>query len=89
MLLNLTYTIPPIFALSYDIQKNAIQENKGEGFNPTTGEVPRSKVGYQRWIHGFFSGGKLQIAVNIWHIVYALASLSLCGLGMYGAIAGK
>jgi len=86
MLLNLTYTMPPIFALGYDIQKNAIRP--GEGFDPTTGVVTRSDRGLKRLIRGYLSGGTFQVGINIWHTIYFLASLSMCGLGMYAAIEG-
>jgi hypothetical protein len=89
MLLNLTYTLPPFFALGYDIQKNALRSEQGEGFNPITGEVRRNETIVQRWIRGFFSGGPFQVAINIWHVIYFLASLSMCGLGMYAAIKGE
>ena len=86
MLLNLTYTLPPFFALGYDIQRNAMQ---GTGFDPSTGLTMRSESTVQRLIRGFFSGGIVQVAKNIWHLLYFLASLSMCGLGMYAAIVGK
>lgn len=54
MLLNLTYAFPPLFALSFDVQKNAIREELGEGFDPVTGQVTRAPV--SRWIRGFFAG---------------------------------
>ncbi|KAI3129358.1 transcriptional regulator family: Fungal Specific TF [Penicillium roqueforti] len=88
MLLNLTFTIPPLFALAFDIQKNAIRPEIGEGFNPTTGEVIRTESTTARWVRGFFSGGTFQVATNVWHIVFCLASLSMCGLGMWAAIVG-
>ncbi|KAJ5185611.1 Amino acid transporter transmembrane [Penicillium cf. griseofulvum] len=88
MLLNLTYTIPPLFALAFDIQKNAIRTEVGEGFNPITGEVIRTETTTARWVRGFFSGGPLQVAINIWHVVFSLASLSMCGLGMWAAVVG-
>jgi hypothetical protein len=87
MLLNLTYSMPPFFALGYDIQKNAMQT--GEGFDPITGVVTRSDKGLRRLIRGYLSGGAFQIGINIWHTIYFLASLSMCGLGMYAAIKGK
>lgn len=87
MLLNLTYTMPPLFALGYDIQRNAMRT--GEGFDPVTGVVTRSDRGMKRLIRGYFGGGSFQIGVNIWHTIYFLASLSMCGLGMYAAIKGK
>ena len=87
MLLNLTYTLPPFFALGYDIQINALRTN--EGFNPTTGQTIRTETTVQRWMRGFRSGGTLQVAKNVWHVIYFLASLSMCGLGMYAAIQGE
>ena len=86
MLLNLTYTLPPFFALGYDIQKNAMQ---GAGFDPLTGQTLRTESTTKRMIRGFCSGGMLQVAKNVWHLVYFLASLSMCGLGMYAAIVGR
>ena len=89
MLLNLTYTMPPFFALGFDIQRNAIRYDQGEGFDPTTGQVKRTETTLQRWVRGFFSGGPFQVAINIWHVLYFFASLSMCGLGMYAAVQGK
>lgn len=86
-LLNLTYTLPPIFALGFDINKYAPRE--GEGFDPATGPFPRSLSYTQRLWRGFVGGGSLQTAKNVWHIIYFLASLSMCGLGMYAAVQGK
>ncbi|GFF28308.1 hypothetical protein IFM51744_00517 [Aspergillus udagawae] len=86
MLLNLTYSFPPLFALSFDIQKNCIRQ--GEGFDPSTGRVTRVGSTVQRYIRGFFAGGVVQVGVNIWHIIYFLASLSMCGLGMWAAVTG-
>lgn len=85
MLLNLTYTLPPFFSLGYDIQKNAMQ---GEGFVASTGQTLRSETTIKRWIRGFFTGGLYPVARNIWHLLYFLASLSMCGLGMYASIVG-
>ena len=88
MLLNLTYTFPPLFALGYDIQRNAIRSDHGEGFEPATGRVVRSGTRLQRLSRGFISGGRFQVAVNICHVLYCLGSLAMCGLGMYAAITG-
>ncbi|KAK4692319.1 hypothetical protein P7C71_g4858, partial [Lecanoromycetidae sp. Uapishka_2] len=87
-LLNLTYSLPPLFAVGYDMQKNAVRENEGEGFDPTTGQVTRHGTTAQRLMRGFVSGGPVQVAQNVWHVTYFLASLSMCGLGMYAAIEG-
>jgi hypothetical protein len=88
-LLNLTYTMPPFFALGFDIQRHAIRTDQGEGFDPSTGQVIRNETTVQRWVRGFVSGGPFQIAINVWHIIYFFASLSMCGLGMYAAVEGK
>ena len=87
MLLNLTYTLPPLFALGFDIQKNAVRAN--EGFDPATGQVVRTESKTRRLIRGFFSGGPFQVALNIWHVIYILAALAMCGLGMYAAVDGE
>ena len=85
-LLNLTYLIPPFCALGFDIQRNAMRQ--GEGFDPQTGQIIRYESTVQRWWRGFCSGGPLQVAKNIWHVLYCLATLAMCGLGMYAAVEG-
>lgn len=88
MLLTLTYSLPPLYALGFDIQKNSIRWECSEGFDPITGRVTRSGNSTQRLFRGFFAGGALQVGVNVWHIIYFLASLVMCGLGMYAAVFG-
>lgn len=83
-LLPLTYTLPPLFAVGYDMQNNAHRD--GEGFDPASGKVTRHGSNAQRWVLGFLSGGPVRVAQNAWHGVYFLASLATCGLGMYAAI---
>jgi hypothetical protein len=89
MLLNLTYTFPPLFALGFDMQKHAIRKELNEGFDPTTGYVTRQSSRIGRLMRGYFSGGMFQVATNIWHTIYFFASLATCGLGMYAACKGK
>jgi hypothetical protein len=74
MLLNLTYSLPPFFALGYDIKKNSMSGN----FDPSTGLAPGDESTVGRWVRGFFAGGVLQVAKNVWHLIYFLASLSMC-----------
>lgn len=89
-LLNLTYTLPPLLALGYDIQRHAIRADLGEGFDPSTGIVRRNSAStLQRLARGFCSGGWKQVTLNVWHVFYFLASLAMCGLGMYAAIVGE
>jgi len=88
MLLNLTYTIPPFIALGYDMQRNAIRAEDGEGFDPVSGQVTRHGTTVQRYMRGFLSGGPIRVAQNVWHVLYFLASVAMCGLGMYAAVQG-
>lgn len=85
-LMNLTYAVPPFVSLGYDCQRNAMRS--GEGFDPATGKVVRHGSTTQRWWRGFCSGGTLQVAMNVWHVLYFLCSLVMCGLGMYAAVDG-
>lgn len=87
-LLNLTYTLPPLIALGFDIKKNAMRSETRDGFDPATGRVIRHGTGMQRFTRGFFFGGPLQVAVNVWHVVYFLAALTMCVLGMYASVSG-
>lgn len=87
-LLPMTYVMPGFFALGFDVQKNAIRLERGEGFDPTTGRVVRHDGTVRRLVRGFFSGGILQVCTNIWHVLYFLASLATSGLGLYAAIIG-
>ena len=87
-LLNLTYTVPPFIALGFDVQRNAMRVGDGEGFDPVTGLVRRNGTPMQRYIRGFLAGGPLRVAQNVWHVIYFLASLAMCGLGMYAAVQG-
>ncbi|KAH8673403.1 hypothetical protein BX600DRAFT_535999 [Xylariales sp. PMI_506] len=87
LLMNLTYTLPPLFALGFDIQKNLLPADAA-AFDPTTGQITRTVTGVRRWAKGFFSGGSLQVALNVWHVIYILCALTMCGLGMYAAVDG-
>ncbi|KAI2637461.1 transmembrane amino acid transporter protein-domain-containing protein [Xylaria nigripes] len=82
-LLNLSYTIPPWLALGYDIRKATMGE-----FDPAVGRTSRGLTGLKRYIQGFWCGGIWQVSINIWNVLYFLASLSLSGLGLYASIKG-
>ena len=88
-LLPMTYTLPALFALGYDIQRYAMRPHLGEGFDPTTGTIVRHGGTLQRWTRGFFSGGAVQVTVNSWHVLYVFGTLVTCGLGMYSSITRK
>lgn len=83
-LIPLSYSLPPLYALGFDVQRNAMEGD----FDASTGEARRSDAGLKRFLRGFMSGGAIQVAVNVWHVMYFLASMAMCGLGMYAAIAG-
>ncbi|OAP60916.1 hypothetical protein AYL99_05918 [Fonsecaea erecta] len=82
-LLNLSYTIPPWIALGYDIKKHTLGT-----FDPAIGRTSRGLTGMTRYIRGFWSGGAFQVSINVWHVLYFLASLGMCGLGMWASIQG-
>ncbi|QIW97218.1 hypothetical protein AMS68_002736 [Peltaster fructicola] len=84
-LLQFTYSFPPMLALGYDIRRNAMRVSGG-GFDAATGQINRNLHGLRYWVNGFFTGGIFQIGINVWHVIYALGSLVLAGLGMYAAI---
>ncbi|KAF2152446.1 hypothetical protein K461DRAFT_327932 [Myriangium duriaei CBS 260.36] len=88
MLLNLTYTIPPFLALGFDLQRMSMEMEGGEVFDPTTGHIKRTGTMVQRYMRGFTSGSALHRARNVWHVLYFLCSLAMCGLGMYAAVQG-
>lgn len=89
MLLNLTYTLPPLFVIGFDIQKNLMKAGLSEGFDPATGRVVRHGSHFSLMMRGYWIGGPYAVARNIWHTIYFLGSCSMCGLGMYAAIQGK
>ncbi len=83
-LLNLSYTIPPWIALGYDIKKQTMGT-----FDPMTGRTSRGLTGINRYIRGFWSGGPFQVTINVWHALLFVASLGMCGLGMWASIQGS
>lgn len=87
-LMNMTYSIPPLIALGFDLQLRAIRFDQGEGFDPNTGRVIRHGTTWQRYVRGFTTGGTWRVLQNVWHVIYFLASLSMSGLGMYAAVEG-
>jgi hypothetical protein len=77
------YSFPPILALGYYVQKNAMQP--GEGFDPSIGQVIYHDRGLKRFIRGFFAKAWY---INVWQIIYAGGALAISGLGAYAAITG-
>ena len=65
-----------------------MRSEEGDVFDPVTGQTKRTGTPMQRYIRGFFAGGSLAVAMNVWHVLYFVASLSMCGLGMYAAVQG-
>jgi len=86
-ILQFTYVFPPLLSVAFWIKKYALRDN--EGFNPTTGEVTRSDTGFGRHIRGFTIGHSIvhpKFFLNVFNILYFLASLALAGLGAYASI---
>ena len=77
-----------MFALGYDIRLGAMRASSG-GYDPSSGIVKRPLKGVSYWLKGYLSGGLMQVALNVWHTIYALGALALAGLGMYAAIEGE
>lgn len=84
--MQFSYAFPPILALGYDIKKHAMLASQGDGFDPTTGEVTRRDTGWRRYVRGFMSGPWY---MNVLHLLYAIGSLAMAGLGMYAAVEGR
>ncbi|KAK5724894.1 hypothetical protein LTR17_013477 [Elasticomyces elasticus] len=87
IVMQLTYSFPPMLALAYDMRLNLMKDTAG-GFDPITGEVTRKYSGVSYWIHGFLSGGVKQVALNVFNFLYAIGAWSVTGLGMYAAVMG-
>jgi hypothetical protein len=80
LILNFTYTFPPMVFIGYMCQIGA--ELPGEGFDPATGVTTRHDTGMTRWVRGF----KKYWLLNSINVVYATAALACSALGSYGAI---
>ena len=53
-----------------------------EEFDPRTGQVQRVDHGIKRWIRGY----KKKFWWNTFDLVYAIAALSLAGLGIWASV---
>lgn len=79
-ILNFTYTFPPMLHVAFSVKKNAAHSEPG--FDPQTGEVTKQDSGMKRFIRGFFGR---RWYVNVFNVLYMLASLALCALGTYAS----
>ena len=79
-ILQFTYSFPPLLHLGYNIQKYAMQSEPG--FDPATGNITAQDSGVKRWIRGFFGP---RWYLNIFNLLYFLAAMALCGLGIYAS----
>ncbi len=82
-ILQFTYSFPPFLHLAFNIRKNALRTEQGEGFDPATGQVTRHDAGIKRMFRGFFSGNWY---VNCWNVIYFLGALATAGLGIWAAV---
>ena len=77
-----SYTFPPLLMIGHNVQRDAIQVDKGEGFDPRTGETVRKDDGWKRWLRGYMK----QWHINTFNLVFALGALVTAGLGAYSAV---
>lgn len=75
------YSFPPLLALGFWIQKNAMGQD--EGFDPATGVVSRHDSGIRRRARGFFSKSWY---MNVWRVIYLGSAPATAGLGAYASI---
>lgn len=86
-LLILTYALPPFIALGLDMRQTALKLGLVREFDPATGAT--SKLRFSDYGRAFFGGSWFRTGINIWHVIYVLASLAMSGLGMYAAVEGE
>ena len=82
-ILQFTYSFPPLLHLAFNINKNALRTEQGEGFDPVTGQITRHDTGVKRMIRGFFAGSWY---INCWNVIYFLGALATAGLGIWAAV---
>jgi hypothetical protein len=80
LILNFTYTFPPMVFVGFMCQIGA--ELPGEGFDQATGVTTRLDTGLKRWIRGY----KKYWFLNSINVIYTLAALVCSGMGSYSAI---
>ncbi|KAI7709829.1 amino acid transporter-like protein, partial [Hortaea werneckii] len=81
-MINFTYSFPGMLYLSWTIQKAAALP--GEGFNPYTRVTTRLDNGWKRWNRGFWKSWMKSVPA----LIYVLAGLACCGMGIWAAIEG-
>ncbi|KXL46487.1 MAG: hypothetical protein FE78DRAFT_146064 [Acidomyces sp. 'richmondensis'] len=82
MILQFTYTFPPILMVGFNVLKDSITEQ--DVFIPSTGEVRRSDGGFQRLWRGY----KKKFFINLFDTIYFLGALVTAILGIYASIVG-
>jgi len=82
LILNFTYTFPPLLYVGYRCQIDAMLP--GEGFDPETGVTVRHDGGFTRWSRGF----RKCLALNSMNVIYFLGALATSGMGAWAAIIG-
>jgi len=79
-ILQFTYTFPPLLMVGAMIKRDAIQ--KGEGWDPTTGQTIHHDSGLKRWMRGYMKN----FLLNTWNIIFFLGALVTAALGCYSSI---
>ncbi|EKG21088.1 Amino acid transporter transmembrane [Macrophomina phaseolina MS6] len=80
MILQFSYTFPPLLALGFNCMKDAMLP--GEGFDPSTGRVVRNDEGWKRLLRGY----RKQFWMNSFNVIYFLGSAVTAILGIYASI---
>lgn len=83
-ILQFSYTFPSLMIVGFFCQRDAIDEQAGEGFDPTTGQTIRHTTGVKRWVRGYMR----KPLFNTWNVFLFLAYLCCAVLGLYSAIVG-
>lgn len=81
-MINFTYSFPGMLYLAFTVQKAAALP--GEGFDPHTRVTTRLDNGMKRWVRGF----KKSWTVSLPTLIYTIAGLACCGMGIWAAIEG-
>lgn len=82
MILQFTYTFPPILMVGFNVLKDSMTEQ--DVFIPSTGEVRRADGGFQRLWRGY----KKKLFMNLFDTIYFLGALVTAILGIYASIVG-
>nr|UJH94629.1 Mtr.2 [Starmerella bombicola] len=84
-ILNFSYSLPALFMLALMMREDASQL---DSYDPLTGSVTRHDTwgNRSRWRRAIASGTWKRHLAKLFLVIMFLGGLTLCGIGMYGAI---